>query len=206
MTCAGAREIEDAGDPLFTADDGLEVRVPLKAGLHQVTVTAVKSDARKTGRPRTRLAFRSGVTTTTATFARRSSFRCCSSAGRTTAQVPQDSLSRRRIFVCQPAHARTRRRACATKILSTLARRAYRRPVTAEDVQTLLGFYSKGRANGNFDTGIRAALERLLVSPDFLFRIEADPAQRTAGRAVPPLRRRAGVAPVVLSVEQHPRR
>ena len=52
---------------------------------------------------------------------------------------------------------------------------AYRRPATSDDVQTLLGFYQRARAEGTFDTGIRAALERLLVSPDFLFRIEADP-------------------------------
>ncbi len=64
---------------------------------------------------------------------------------------------------------------CATKIVSTLARRAYRRSVTTEDVQTLLGFYKEGRANAGFEAGIRSALERLLVSPDFLFRIEADP-------------------------------
>ena len=64
---------------------------------------------------------------------------------------------------------------CRRRILSTLARRAYRRPATSEDVQTLLGFFKTARAGGNFDAGIRAALERLLVSPDFLFRIEAEP-------------------------------
>ena len=89
------------------------------------------------------------------------------------AAVPQDSPSRRRIFVCQEDG--NNEIACATKILSNLARRAYRRPATTEDVQTLLGFFRKGRATGNFDNGIRVALERILVSPDFLFRIEADP-------------------------------
>ena len=88
------------------------------------------------------------------------------------AQVPEDSPSRRRIFVCEPGNNET---ACATKILSTLARRAYRRSPTSEDIQTLLGFFKKGRATGNFDNGVRVALERILVSPDFLFRIEADP-------------------------------
>ena len=72
---------------------------------------------------------------------------------------------------------------CATKILSTLARRAYRRAATNDDVQTLLGFYKQGRAAGSFDDGIRAALERVLVSPDFLFRIEADPAGVAPGAA-----------------------
>jgi hypothetical protein len=94
------------------------------------------------------------------------------------AQIPKDSPSRKRIFVCQPPN-NTEERACATRILSTLARRAYRRPATDDDVQVLLGFYSTSRAHGNFDTGIRAALERVLVSPDFLFRIETDPANAT---------------------------
>src|SRR5262249_940938 len=89
------------------------------------------------------------------------------------AQVPKDSRSRQRIFVCQPA-SNAQETACATKILSTFARRGYRRPVTDEDVQVLLGFYRTARARGNFDAGIRAGLERALVSPDFLFRIEAD--------------------------------
>ena len=61
------------------------------------------------------------------------------------------------------------------KVLSSIARRAYRRSVTPDDVKTLIDFYQRGRSEGNFDTGIRAALERLLISPDFLFRIEADP-------------------------------
>jgi hypothetical protein len=93
------------------------------------------------------------------------------------AQAPKDSPSRRRIFICQPRTtlANSEETACATKILATLARRAYRRPATAEDVQVLLGFYKTARAAGDFDAGIRAALERILVSPDFLFRIEADP-------------------------------
>jgi hypothetical protein len=95
-------------------------------------------------------------------------------------QVPQESLSRRRIFNCYPEQP-SEETACATKILSTLAKRAYRRPVTKEDVQTLVDFYRAGRADGNFETGIRSALERLLVSPDFLFRIEADPANVKAG-------------------------
>jgi hypothetical protein len=118
-------------------------------------------------------------------------------------RVPQESPSRSRIFVCQPAiharetapaeaSARSRRGSpeidanevgCATKILSTLARRAYRRPPTSEDVQTLLGFYQRARAEGSFDAGVRAALERLLVSPDFLFRIEADPEKVAPGTA-----------------------
>ena len=84
--------------------------------------------------------------------------------------------SRDRLFVCEPegetAGAEER---CARSILSTLVRRAYRRPATAADVATLLPFYRDGRAEGTFDAGIQAAVERVLVDPEFLFRIEADP-------------------------------
>ena len=67
---------------------------------------------------------------------------------------------------------------CALPIFSNLARRAYRRAAEDEDVQTLLAFFRRGQS---FDDGIRAALERVLVSPDFLFRIEADPERVAPG-------------------------
>ncbi|MEJ7606390.1 MAG: DUF1592 domain-containing protein [Bryobacteraceae bacterium] len=70
---------------------------------------------------------------------------------------------------------------CATKILSRLARRAYRRPVTNDDVETLLSFYRKAQVARDFDAGIRGALERLLVSPDFLYRIEFDSSKAAPG-------------------------
>jgi hypothetical protein len=98
--------------------------------------------------------------------------------------APGETPSRRKIFVCRPDRG-THEEACAKKILSTLARGAYRRPVTDADVQTLLRFYRAGRSEGSFDTGIQAALESILVDPEFLFRIEADPlnvAPRTAYR------------------------
>jgi mono/diheme cytochrome c family protein len=85
--------------------------------------------------------------------------------------APGDSPSRRRIFVCRPPRA-AEETACARRILSTLARRAYRRPVTDVDLQDLLPFYDAGRAERDFDHGIQRALERLLVSSQFLFRIE----------------------------------
>ena len=87
---------------------------------------------------------------------------------------PGDTPSRQRIFTCRPATA-GEERACAEEILSNLARRAYRRPATAADLDTLLEFYAQGRAAGDFDAGIEMALRRLLVSPEFLFRIERDP-------------------------------
>ena len=82
--------------------------------------------------------------------------------------------SRSKVFVCQPNGVTDETR-CARTMLSTLARRAYRRPASDADIETLLAFYEEGRAEGSFDTGIQAAVERLLVDPEFLFRIETDP-------------------------------
>jgi hypothetical protein len=98
-------------------------------------------------------------------------------------QNPQglgDTPSRRRIFVCHPTQA-AEEDACAKKILGSVARYAYRRPVTAADVQVLFGFYKNARTDRGFDGGIQAALERLLVDPDFLFRLERDPAKTAPG-------------------------
>ena len=89
---------------------------------------------------------------------------------------PGDTPSRRAIFTCEPAsEARADEEACAREILSSLARRAYRRPVETADLDTLTAFYRAGRDDGSFDAGIQLALERLLISPDFLFRMERDP-------------------------------
>src|SRR5262249_20589545 len=88
--------------------------------------------------------------------------------------------SRARIFTCRPAKMEGEE-ACADKILSTLARRAYRRPVTRDEVEKLVSFYRSGRDGGSFDSGIQFALERLLVSPNFLLRIEHDPASAQPG-------------------------
>src|SRR5678815_3074488 len=90
-----------------------------------------------------------------------------------------DSPSRRRIFVCRPASA-AEELPCARRILSTLVRRAYRRPATDADIKDLMPFYEQGRKS-NFDLGIQKALERLLVSSQFLFRIEREPSTVAAG-------------------------
>src|SRR5262249_22482052 len=86
-----------------------------------------------------------------------------------------DTASRRKIFVCRPASSNDEL-SCARKILSTLARGAYRRPATNTDLESLLSFYQRRRnANGSFDAGIESALQFILSSPEFLFRLEADP-------------------------------
>jgi len=84
------------------------------------------------------------------------------------------SQSRQRIFSCTPA-SEAAEAGCAKTILTTLTRRAYRRPVTDADVAPLLAFFREGRLDGNFEDGIEHAIRRLLVSPEFLVRIERDP-------------------------------
>ena len=157
---------------LYDADEALQVRVPVKAGLHQAMATMLKSDdAAPEGPGPDRLSL----------FSRNSdnanspiAIAALLIGGPYNGKTPVDSPSRQLLFVCHPANA-AGETPCATKILSNLARRAYRRSATEDDVQTLLAFYKHGRESGNFDEGIRAAVERVLVSPDFLFRIESDP-------------------------------
>jgi hypothetical protein len=92
-----------------------------------------------------------------------------------------DTPTRDRIFVCRPGAA-AEEPACAEQILSTLARRAFRRSVSGEDIEASLAFYNDARASGgDFDAGIRAAVSRMLVSPWFLFRVEADSPDVPAG-------------------------
>ena len=82
-----------------------------------------------------------------------------------------DTPSRKRVFSCRPSKAGDEI-GCARTIISTLARRAYRRPATNPEVDTLLGFYKQGRADGSFEHGVEMALRAMLTSPEFLFRIE----------------------------------
>jgi hypothetical protein len=98
-----------------------------------------------------------------------------------------DTPSRRTVFVCRPGQIRGTTRlteaACARTIIRTLAHRAFRRPVTNSDIEPLYAFYRKGRATGDFEGGIQAAVEAMLVSPEFLFRIERDPPQAETAHA-----------------------
>lgn len=195
----------DAGSPLATADDRLEVRAPVKAGMRQAIATMVKLDNLELeglGPNALPIWSREHTTKTENPLVISSLLIGGPHGGR----VSQESQSRRRLFVCQPANASAAARgngapqaervaggrtpalkndetACARKILSAFARRAYRRPLTNDDIQTLLRFYQAARAQGDFDAGIRAALECVLVSPDFLFRIEIDPAGAAPGTA-----------------------
>jgi hypothetical protein len=90
------------------------------------------------------------------------------------AAIPKDSPSRRKILICQPATS-AEELPCAKKILSDLARRAYRRPVKDSDLEDLLSEYQAGRNAGDFEAGIRRGLQAILADPEFVFRPEPVP-------------------------------
>ena len=99
---------------------------------------------------------------------------------------PGETPSRARVFVCRPRSS-DEEPACARTILSTLARRAFRRPTTDADLERLLTAYQNGRKKGDFDLGIQYALQQLLVDPGFLFRVEREPVKAAGGGGVSPV-------------------
>ena len=179
--CADSEDPECTGSGIYrtsryqlTADDALQVRFPATAGMHTLGVAFLKKSVLTEGPAPTLLPPRHTSSTYEAPQMDVDHVRL---EGPFDPTGPGDTPSRRRIFVCQPAGTtESAEEPCATEILTTLARRAYRRPVTDSDVETLLRFYRSGRSEGNFEDGIREALTRLLVSPQFLFRLEQDPA------------------------------
>ena len=169
----GAARVVKAGEPLL-------VRFPARAGTHVVSVSFTKRTAVTEGMAPSRLPI------WTFSFGRGYVQRMALESLEIEGPFSPDTLgpgpggeaeaaSRRRIFVCRPATAEDEG-PCADEILGTLARRAFRRPVDELDLDVLRGFYAEGRAEGNFDAGIQRALESMLVDPEFLFRIERDPA------------------------------
>jgi len=93
-----------------------------------------------------------------------------------------DSPSRSKIFTCRPK-ASGEEVACATRILSRLASQAFRRPITAEDLEGLMGLYSDTRKEADFDSGIRMAIQSIIAKPEFVFRFERVPSGAAPGKA-----------------------
>ena len=173
-------------------DARLRVRVPVKAGPHAVGAAFVRKNAAESDEPLqpfTRdldLQNMNGVPL----------IEHLQISGPFKATGSGNTPSRRRIFVCQPdsavpassrlAAAKERiDSACARRILSTLARRAYRRPVSNAEIDTLMSFYAAGRKKGSFERGIESALRLILTSPRFLFRDEPDPSGIAPGSVYP---------------------
>jgi mono/diheme cytochrome c family protein len=178
---AGDGEPNFAGDPEWEkymqidGDAGLELRVQVAAGPHVVGVSFVRELWEPEGLPQPLQ--RGRVITDDNVYMNPASVGSVQIGGPYTNAGPaKDTPSRRAIFVCQPTRPADER-ACATTILSRVARLAYRRPVVSADVRTLLEFFESGRHDeGTFDAGIQFALERMLVDPDFLLRVHRDPA------------------------------
>jgi mono/diheme cytochrome c family protein len=149
----------------LNADKALEVRVPVKAGSRLVAVAFTDS----TFSPLEGAYGRPGIDK-------------LSISGPFNGKVPVETTTRQRIFTCRPTAPRDEE-ACARKILSGLGRRAYRRPVTERDIERLLVVYREGRRDRDFEAGIERALEALLSMPQFLLRIEQEPAGVGTNRA-----------------------
>jgi mono/diheme cytochrome c family protein len=176
---AGDGEPGFAGDPEWeiymqkTGDAGLEVRVPITAGPHLIGVSFVRELWEPEGLPQPLQ--RGRVITNDQIYMDYASVGSVQIGGPHRVTAPAtDTPTRRKIFTCAP-RLTSEETACATAILSRMARLAYRRPVTYADVRTLMTFFANGRRDGgSFDAGIQFALERMLVDPDFLLRVYRD--------------------------------
>jgi hypothetical protein len=161
-----------------TIDARLRTRIPVKAGPHDVGVAFIRKNSAEYDEPLephsrdhdlqnmngTPIVDRVDIT------------------GPYEPTGPGNTPSRRRIFTCKPATAAAAdEAACARKILASLARRAYRQPVSDADIDVVMKFYDSGRKNGNFEAGIENGLAFILTAPKFLFRTESDPPNAVAG-------------------------
>jgi mono/diheme cytochrome c family protein len=182
------------------ADKAIELRLPIKAGLREVAVTFPRQSLLPDILPAGGRGGRGGGggdsapidvdlrldgaslkrSTTQGSLGQLPRLTNLTITGPYNATGSGDTPSRRRILVCRPASP-AEEQGCASRILTQLTRHAYRRPVTDADVRPLLAFYSQARAKGPFEYGIQKAVEAILISPDFLFRVESDAAAGKTG-------------------------
>jgi Protein of unknown function (DUF1592)/Protein of unknown function (DUF1588)/Protein of unknown function (DUF1585)/Protein of unknown function (DUF1587)/Protein of unknown function (DUF1595)/Planctomycete cytochrome C len=175
------------GEPGFAGDDSwekymqiegdarLSVNIPMTAGPHRVGVSFVRELWEPEGLPQPLQ--RGRVITNDQVYMGYANVAQIQVGGpyKKDGAQANNTPSRRAIFICEPKNA-SEERTCANKILSRIARLAYRRPATEQDVLTLLEFFDQGRQEGkNFEAGIQFALERMLVDPDFLLRVIREP-------------------------------
>ena len=164
VAVAAIGDSEAGFNPYGPSSHQVQFRVPIAAGPHLLGVTFVqRSEALDENIVRPRMRGRGA----------QPAIAMATVSGPYGATGPGSTPSRQRIFVCEPASAADEA-PCAREILGRLAQRAYRRASTAADLDDLMPFYALGREEGSFETGIQSALERLLVSPQFLYRIEQD--------------------------------
>jgi hypothetical protein len=156
-----------AGADDTVLDRDLKARVTVSAGPHEIGVTFVKdgSSLLETARQPLQSHFNERRHPRSAPAVSQMSM-----TGPYGAKGADDTPSRRRLFVCSGKDE-----SCATTILTTLMRRAYRRPIANADLERPLAFYREGRAGKDFDAGIARALSAVLINPEFLFRVESEP-------------------------------
>ncbi|MBV9399116.1 MAG: DUF1592 domain-containing protein [Bryobacterales bacterium] len=158
-----------------------DVKVPVKAGVHKIGVTFLATNYAP-GNDLDEHFLRSTIET-----GGLPGYTFFPHVGKLTIEGPEnakgasDTASRKRIFVCRPANP-SQEQTCARQIVTTLARRAFRRPITAQDTETLMSFYQQGRnQGGDFEHGVEMALRRILADLEFVFRKEAEPANLKPG-------------------------
>jgi mono/diheme cytochrome c family protein len=171
---ANLKNMTKAGDDV---EARAHFRMPLKAGPHTITVAFLNRTAATNPLRLQPFIRSSNDTLDTIGHPHLDTFTL---TGPFNPTGPGDTPSRRRVFFCRPtSHADEE--ACAGRIISTFARRAYRGLVTEADLRRLHEFYQVGRRGGNFEAGIRIALQRILASPKFVFRVERDPESLAPG-------------------------
>ena len=183
-----------AGGDDTRLDKDLKTRVTVRAGPHEIGVTFVKdgSSLDETARQPLQSHYNDRRRPFIAPAINQISL-----TGPYEAKGAENTPSRRRLFVCQPPPSREALRrgraaalaeaggsneeACAKTILTTLMRRAYRRPIAKAEIEGPMAFYREGRAEKDFDAGISRALSAVLINPEFLFRVESEPKKTSAG-------------------------
>jgi hypothetical protein len=170
---AATRRRVNNDDPLPESPESmLHVRLPVAAGTHNIVATFLKDTVVPEG-----IIFKPRDGNVDAHFEGVGSI---SVSGPFNAKGPGATPSRDKIFVCHPTAA-AEEDACAEKIITNLAKHAYRRPTVSDSLPQLMALYKQGKETGGFESGIRLALQKVLVSPEFLFRVELAPAGAAPG-------------------------
>ena len=162
----------------LTADDHMELRIPIKAGARLVAVAFTDRAPRVSESVPLKSTSRQHTVSTD--DAGTPGIDTLQISGPFDGTLPENTPTRKRLFSCRPTTVQDHDR-CAREILSALALKAYRRPLMDADVEELMGLFTIGSEEGAFDDGIELALEGLLSSPSFLFRVGHDPEDTVAG-------------------------
>ena len=158
-------------------DGRLRARIPIKAGPHEIGVAFLRKNSSETAEPLELHSYDHDLQNMNGN----PQVDHVDITGPVRPTSSGDTPSRRRIFTCRPSTA-AEQAPCARKILSTLARRAYRGPVADTDLNALMGFYEAGAKKGGFEAGVQNALHVMLATPKFLFRSEPDPTNVPKGQ------------------------